>query len=86
MIPNYSGFWVTGGITGGITSSTEIYTTAGTWTTGPVMPKALWGHCVTQIDNDNTLLVGGTEGIGVKKLIFFKSAEPFKSDHCLIDF
>jgi hypothetical protein len=75
MIPNYSGFWVTGGIDGNgyVASSTEIYTTAGTWTTGPVMPKALTDHCVTQIDNDNTLLVGGTDGNGVKFFFFLIS-------------
>ena len=53
---------MTGGIDGGtIQSTTEIYSTSGNWASGPALPKALWGHCVVQLDSSNTLLVGGTE-------------------------
>lgn len=69
---DYLGFWVTGGIDGGlIQSTTEIYSASGTWTSGPALPKALWGHCVVQLDNSNTLLVGGTENIGVRTVSMF---------------
>ena len=60
IFPLTSGFWVTGGIDGGtVTSTTELYTTSGSWIPGPALPQAVWGHCVVQIDNDNTLLVAG---------------------------
>jgi hypothetical protein len=58
---------VTGGIDGGLVqSTTEIYSTSGNWTSGPVLPKTLWGHCMVQLDSNNTLLVGGTESSGVR--------------------
>ena len=61
---------VTGGIDGNswLTNTTEIYSTAGVWSQGPPLPKPVWGHCVVQLDNDNTLLVGGMIDDGVRRI------------------
>ena len=58
---------VMGGTTTGgtILYNTELYTSAGTWTAGPDLPKPLVGHCALVMNDNEVLITGGITGVEV---------------------
>ncbi len=54
-------WWVSGGLDRNEQAmrSSEIRWLNGSWTTGPQLPRKLYGHCAVQIQRDKTLIIGG---------------------------
>ena len=54
-------WWVTGGFDSeqNPLKTSEIRWSNGTWGSGPVLPRAVYGHCVVQISRQKSVLIGG---------------------------
>lgn len=58
---NEENWWVSGGEgkSGSPLKTSELRWSNGTWGSGPVLPVAMTGHCVVQIQRDLSVIVGG---------------------------
>ena len=60
MTSDYN-WWVSGGLDKDENplKTSEVRWLNGTWTPGPVLPTKVYGHCVTQIQRQKSVLIGG---------------------------
>eukprot|EP00095_Tigriopus_kingsejongensis_P006397 maker-scaffold1351_size46012-snap-gene-0.12 protein:Tk06397 transcript:maker-scaffold1351_size46012-snap-gene-0.12-mRNA-1 annotation:"hypothetical protein" len=56
-----AGFWVTGGYEGGpLKATTDIFDDASqSWMAGPEMPNRLYDHCMVQLNETHSAVIGG---------------------------
>ena len=54
-------WWISGGLDKDETplKTSEVRWFNGTWTPGPVLPTKVYGHCITQIQRQKSVLIGG---------------------------
>ena len=54
-------WWVSGGLDKDENplKTSEVRWLNGTWTPGPVLPTKVYGHCVTQIQRQKSVIIGG---------------------------
>ena len=60
MTSDYN-WWVSGGLDKDENplKTSEVRWLNGTWTPGPVLPTKVYGHCVTQIQRQKSVIIGG---------------------------
>lgn len=71
VLPNGT-LWITGGFLGGqgYLQTTEEYHVGYGLVEGPLLPSAMSGHCMVQVADDRTFIIGGAKSLGDSREVY----------------